>query len=476
MIFFPARRFGLRGGLRSAKTGAHQVSARFGEVALQAGTRHAMLSVFVCFTLTVAIKVAGAREPCQPGWTAGLFPEAAAALDGSAFCFAEFDDGSGPALYIGGEFVSANGRTMPRIARWDGHAMTAVGGGIGPGLSDEAYIRDMVVFDDGSGPALFVAGRFGIAGGEEIYNLAKWDGQAWAGLGLTLDNSTVLALAVYDDGSGPALYTGGWFNQIGGTSASSVAKWDGANWSPLGAGLDPGGWPAGRVYDMTVFDDGDGPNLVVAGTFRTAGTVSARGIAAWDGEDWHQVGDEFTYPGDPGIFALMAVRENGTPMLWAGGGFVGVGGETARRVANWDGTAWQPAGEGFSSLVYTLATDDPDDPALIYAGGILGGTHTSHPRIAVWDGADWAFVGGSTEGRVEAMAFFDQGAGPELFVGGSFERFDDVPVPGVGIWHSSGWSRLGNGLSAPVSDFAVIDGRSRFSLRWADSRQSATRL
>jgi hypothetical protein len=31
-----------------------------------------------------------------------------------------FDDGSGPALYAGGTFVTAGGVTVSRIAKWDG--------------------------------------------------------------------------------------------------------------------------------------------------------------------------------------------------------------------------------------------------------------------------------------------------------------------------------------------------------------------
>ena len=38
--------------------------------------------------------------------------------------------------------------------------------------------------------------------------------------------------------SGFDIYAGGFFREIGGTSANSIAKWDGTSWSPLGSGLD----------------------------------------------------------------------------------------------------------------------------------------------------------------------------------------------------------------------------------------------
>ena len=44
-----------------------------------------------------------------------------------------------------------------------------------------------------------------------------------------------MALAL--DGSGN-LYAAGYFTEAGGVSVNYVAKWDGQNWSPLGAGMD----------------------------------------------------------------------------------------------------------------------------------------------------------------------------------------------------------------------------------------------
>ena len=37
-----------------------------------------------------------------------------------------FDDGNGPALYIGGEFTSVNGTPANRVAKWDGQNWSAV--------------------------------------------------------------------------------------------------------------------------------------------------------------------------------------------------------------------------------------------------------------------------------------------------------------------------------------------------------------
>jgi len=71
------------------------------------------------------------------------------------------------------------------------------------------------------------------------------------------------ALTVFDDGGGRGLYAGGWFTTAGGVSAERIAKWDGASWSPLGTGVRGAAFP--YVLALTVFDDGGGRALYAGG-------------------------------------------------------------------------------------------------------------------------------------------------------------------------------------------------------------------
>jgi hypothetical protein len=173
-----------------------------------------------------------------------------------------YDDGGGPALYAGGYFGTAGGVAASRIARWDGASWSAVGSGIqGPS------VWSLAVYDDGSGSALYAGGAFSaFAGGKRI---TKWDGSSWSALGSGM-NANVIALMVFDDGSGPALYAGGDFTTAGGVAANRIANWDGSSWSALGSGL-PGIVGTGSVKALTVYDDGNGPpGLVAGGPFRTS--------------------------------------------------------------------------------------------------------------------------------------------------------------------------------------------------------------
>ncbi|MFN0131747.1 MAG: GC-type dockerin domain-anchored protein [Phycisphaerales bacterium] len=182
-------------------------------------------------------------------------------------------------LYACGRFSRAGATDTLCVARWDGATWTDVGGGLRvPEGGRHPSIAASVVFDDGHGPALFVAGILDIAGTTNVRNIAKWDGLAWSdvGGGIGSDvNDRVWALAVFDDGMGRALYAAGQFGDAGGAPAANIAKWNGTAWSALDAGVN------GDVHALAVFDDGSGPALHVGGWFTSAGGASSPYLAKW---------------------------------------------------------------------------------------------------------------------------------------------------------------------------------------------------
>jgi hypothetical protein len=175
------------------------------------------------------------------------------------------DDGTGPALYVGGEFSTAGGIPVNKIARWNGSTWSAVGTGLN-------QVHDLTSFDDGSGAALYAAGS---SLGPTHVGVMKWDGATWTPLGAPAGAGTY-AVEGFDDGSGPALYMAGYFTSVGGTlNVRRIARWDGQNWQPLGNGLS---W---TVEGLAIHDDGNGPALYVCGDFLTAGNTTSHAIAAW---------------------------------------------------------------------------------------------------------------------------------------------------------------------------------------------------
>jgi hypothetical protein len=370
-----------------------------------------------------------------------------------------FDDGTGPVLYAGGFFLTAGGTTVSRIARWDGQTWSPLGNGVGgrQGIGSNS-IAALAVFDRGNGPELFAGGAFSRAGDVVAHAVATWDGATWAALDRGCD-APVVGSTVFDDGDCPALYTGGSFQTNGGVLTSEVARWDGADWGALGGGIS--GTSTSQVLALAEFDDGTGPALYVGGNFSSAGSVAASNIARWDGSTWTDVGGGTA--GFSGVFAFKVFDDGRGPALYAAGGFSSAGGVASRGVAKWDGSAWSAVGGGVAGSVSALEVfDDGSGEALFVGGSFSAAGTTSIRSIAKWNGSSWSALGTgvSSFSDIRALAVFDDGDGPALFVGGSFLNPAGVPPNGVAKWNGSAWQAVGGGVgvfNSLVGSLAVFD-------------------
>lgn len=365
-----------------------------------------------------------------------------------------FDDGSGngPALYAGGFFATAGGVTVNNIARWNGAAWSSLGTGVSPQSSG---VFALAVYDDGTGggPALFAGGQFSAAGGVAVGRIAKWNGSVWSklttGVGLASQFATVHALLPVDEGSAitPGLYVAGAFTLAGGAPAANIARWGDGAWTPLGAGTDSG------ISSIALYDDGSGrgPRIVVGGGFMNAGASPALRIAQWDGTSWSPLGIGM----DSSVNSLCVHDEgNGrNPVLVAGGGFVLAGGVSATRIAQWNGVSWAPLGPGLDTLgntfVYALVSGNigPDGPSLFAGGAFTYADTLALNRIGRWNGTAWSELGESLKDHVHALAVFDDGDGPALYVAGAFESAAGIPLGRIARWTGHEWSSVGGGVS-----------------------------
>lgn len=264
-------------------------------------------------------------------------------VNGTVFALVAFDDGAGegPALYAGGDFTQAVGRPASGIARWNGQAWLPVGDGFPGGT-----IYAMTAFGDPTdgGPWLHAGGMFDLSGSRGVFRgLGRWDGAAWSSVGTLWDNGgSILALRVFDDGAGPALYAGGSFcAEIGDDiAACDVAKWDGSRWSSIIDSISP---HSGYVHALAVYDDGTGggPALYAGGWFLSINSAVSQDIAAWNGKEWSPLAQGIEDHHD-GIVRALAAFDDGTcggPSLIAGGGFTSVGGSDSQNLAAWGGCA-----------------------------------------------------------------------------------------------------------------------------------------
>ncbi|HEV8111448.1 MAG TPA: hypothetical protein VGR31_01605 [Planctomycetota bacterium] len=383
-----------------------------------------------------------ARAQC-PEWKSGFHVNG---INRQVLALASFDDGSGPALYAGGRFGVANGVAVANIAKWDGSAWSPLGAGLTGGAA--AAASAIASFDDGSGPALYVAGTFTQAGGVAANHIAKWDGTSWSPLAGT--NGSIFEFIVFDDGSGPALYAGGVFSTAGGLPANNIAKWDGTAWSALGTGLESDMYPS--VGALAVYDDGTGPALYAAGEFTTAGGAPATNIAKWDGVAWSPVGGGT----DSRISALTVFDDGSGPVLVAAGLFSTAGGSPADQIGVWDGSNWSTLGNGIYGVMFDLEVyDDGSGPAL-YAGGNWSGGNLGAHGVAKWNGSDWEPLASGVGGEVDALAVFDDGSGAKLAVAGAFGSAGGLPANDVAGWNGSSWSVLGGGAGVNSTVFAMV--------------------
>ena len=224
-----------------------------------------------------------------------------------------FNDGGGNDLYVAGDFATAGGTVVKDIARWDGSVWSDVGGG----TDSDDIVGELGVYNNGGSSVLVASGGFSNIGGISANQIAQWDGSNWAPMGSGV-NDVVNAIVQF----GSDLYVAGLISVAGGVSVSNIARWDGSAWSDVGGGTDF------AIWDLAVFNDGSGPALIAAGFFTTAGGVPARGLAKWDGSSWSTfaggdlVGQGYTLDAKNGCLAV-------------GGNFSSAGGTPASNIAIW---------------------------------------------------------------------------------------------------------------------------------------------
>jgi hypothetical protein len=341
-----------------------------------------------------AIFPSPARGQCAYDWLPG---EGLAAVDGIVYATTVWDDGRGPALYVGGDFHSAGQQAANSIARWDGAEWEVLNSGMnGP-------VEVLTVYDG----HLIAGGDFTTAGGANAQNIARWDGCNWHPLGSRLDGRGVHSLGVYNGRliAGGEIYLGGL--------PVDIAGWDGATWQPLGGGVAGSAHRVLGVLSLAVY----GTELIVGGDFDRVSNdpdrrtfIPSPGIARWDGSAWHAMGSGLATPGYPGCITALTIHHG---KLIAGGCFTSIDGVSANHITQWDGDAWEPLGSGlepsplFIRPLNTLTVYNGD---LVAGGSFLTAGGSVANGIARWDGSIWHPLGtgvGGTSPEVYDLAVFD---------------------------------------------------------------------
>jgi hypothetical protein len=388
-------------------------------------------------------------------------------------------------IVIGGQFWMVGNPNERAIALWDGSTWSSLGGGMN-NTNHPTNVRAITQMPNGD---LIVAGEFGTAGGVPVSNMARWNGTTWSAFGAgnnffgaavhalqTLPNGDiVIAGSFWGSSSLPSmiarwdgstwnslgtgihgdwlsghryigvdslcvlpnghLFAGGSFDDAGYVQASSIARWNGVEWSPLGSGVND------RVSSLLSLPDG---NLLVGGMFTFSGGVKTNGIGRWTGLGWSPLGSGVAAAPAylHGDVQALARLPNGD--LIADGRFSIAGGVSVRNIARWNGSTWSAIGNGLSDAVYALATRSNGD---IIAGGEFAG------RFALWNGTSWVYPGLGLNGAVQAVVVLPNN---HFVAAGLFDTAGGVNVSNIARWNGATWSPLGTGMNGSVNALLLL--------------------
>lgn len=282
--------------------------------------------------------------------------------------------------------------------------------------------------------------------------IAKWTGANWSPLGGGANRGGASAFAVI----GNDLYVGGGFEMVGGVPANYIAKWNliTEKWSAL----ESGGYNGvnGAVGAMAVA----GEHLYVAEAFTADGNISSNRIAKWNpaNSTWTSLGD-----GLNGNVYDIAVHANA---VYVGGAFTLADSTPANYIAKWNGEAWTALGAGVNNHVNALSFYEND----LYAGGYFtkaGGVSVNY--VAKYNVATkkWSPLRGEAEANngvrfesgtlanVHAIAANSHG----VYIGGTFNMAGEQHANYVVKWNpeSNTWSPLGSGVSGQVFDVMATE-------------------
>jgi hypothetical protein len=385
-------------------------------------------------------------------------------IGGLASSLAGFDDGSGRKLFVAGHFSDVHeNRNSTRIeyaARLDS------GGWIPAESVIDRSVETLAWATVGTNTDLYAGGMFRFGSAERLNHIARWDGARLHALGAGVQRAsdapgaTVNALLGANLGDGPALYVAGYFERAGGSPATNVARWDGAAWSPVGGGID-----GPFVGSLIQWNDTTGPGLVAAGAFTRAGETRVANIARWDGARWSALGNGLGGGNTP-VYALAEFDDGSGPALFAAGAFTTFNStfQQIRRIAKWDGREWLPVmGDGSEpppDTILSLAVHDDGSGPALYAGGTFerASDGTALNSVAKWDGKRWGYLssilGPFTFYQASFLISADDGSGMALFA-------SVTPQPSLGDfnqvlarWDGIAWELLE--LSAVQSIHAIL--------------------
>lgn len=278
-------------------------------------------------------------------------------------------------LIVGGDFISAGGNSVDKIAKWNDSAWVSMGS-----IPNVVAAQCLLVFNN----ELYVGGSMGIA---------KWNGTSWISLE---EGAHVYSMVVYE-------------NNLYAASSSMIKKWNGSGWELIATANSD-------IFKMIVYKG----ELIISGGFTEINNLPFSQIAKWNGTGWSSLG----------VGILMGSLVSLTTFngeLFAGGSFKTSGGNAGDFIAKWNGTAWLPLPLTVDSFVSVM---DSIDGKLFVGGSFLNAGTTPANRIAVWDGNSWTTLGSGLNSTPFTLKKYKD----HLYVGGDFTQAGGNSALNIAQW------------------------------------------
>lgn len=335
----------------------------------------------------------------------------------------------GELIVVGGPFWSADGAMIQHVARLTEAGFSPLGSGIEPGTVNHAHAYAAARLPNND---VLVGGDFDLAGGRLVRAIARWDGAEWSPLGTGLTPfivpPIVNVIEVLADGSA---IVGGTFSGADDVASTSIIRWDGAAWTPLRGGMaqtDGSIFPI--VYALAAMPNGD---LIAGGNFTHAGAQPAARIARWDGSRWYALGG-----GVNGVVNAIVAMPSGDVL--AGGQFTAASGAPAKSLARWDGAAWTAFDHGLASASKTASLTRLSNGDIVATGVYVLAPQGEAVRAIRWNGSRWVRYGSEiatgavnriverSDGAILAAGNFSLVQTP---AGGTLARFAGTSTPTI---------------------------------------------
>lgn len=376
------------------------------------------------------------------------------------------DDGSGPALYVGGNWRVVNGQLCNGLAKWNGTSWSAPSPiGVLGSDADNTYPKAMITHDpDGPGgvaPQLYIAGNF-----NEFNHplITQWDGTNLLTVG-SFQTFTIYSINALESFGGNLYAAVDQINEPG-LEHSTLRKFDGVDWSEPLPIVDP-------ISSLVAANDGTGDALYIGMVPGHQGPDVAC-VRRWDGASVQFIGADIAAVGKTGATLIGFNDGTGTKVHTIEGLFH----------QRWNGNSWDRLntnGQGTFGKMAGITFADLDgagpQPGKLYSAAFanFGTTYPSDFNenlsyvknfwVGAFDGTEWSILGEAFTSNTSAESHYPSGtsdtpvlchvpSGPAegLYVCGLFSAMgyptmvgDPKIVNSISRWNGASWAKVGSG-------------------------------